>query len=97
MQQSEYVAYLKRKIRNANVFAAVVALCFLCAGVLFIVLRVLRPAFGAGFIVVGVIMLAFVGLTFLVRARYVHFLKTAIATRQLEDSFVPNKKTGDDL
>ena len=97
MQQSEYVAYLKRKIRNANVFAAVVALCFLCAGVLFIVLRVLRPAFGAGFIVVGVIMLAFVGLTFLVRARYVHFLKTAIATRQLEDCLLYTSDAADEL
>ena len=97
MQQSEYLTYLKRKIRNANVLSVLVALCFLCAGILFIVLRIMRPAFGTGFIVVGVIMLAFVGLTFLVRARYVHFLKTAIATRQLEDSFVPNKKTGDDL
>ena len=97
MQQPEYVAYLKRKIRHANVLAMIIALCFLCAGILFIVLRTLRPAFGAGFIVVGVIMLAFVGLTFLVRDRYIHFLKTAIATRQLEDSFVPNKKAGGDL
>ena len=91
--KDEYTGYLKAKVRGANILAAVIAFLFLCAGTLFIVLYCLRPGFGVGFLIVGVVMLAFIAVTFFVRARYVRFLKRALATSELERSFVPNRKS----
>lgn len=92
MPKSDYFSYLKSRIRLANAFTVLIALCFLCAGTLFLVLRILRPAYGDGFIVLAVLMYVFAGASIVARALYVRFLKRAIATKELENSFVPNKK-----